>query len=711
MDEIRNTLIEFQSRRTLDTSEVEIRFSSPLSAHDYRNNQLPSTQVKPKSYTLKSIESCDFHRVLNLLRQKYPTTLPDAKRTRDTIYPGNIRKTVHIDGDYWIQKRRKVTLDVYKLNCRVSMSEEIPIDAPITNEDERGFVRDKFRHTVVVGPEIWYDLTVVNHEKYEIELEFSKDVSVETIMYHIEEMKQMLSLSPEIIYTNEEHNVCLEYRTLCDTVAFLGAQPECLTRDKLVKLTTDQYCLTEKADGERLLMFISDNCSIYFFDRRMKLRNYGLTNQDCRGTIGDCEIVGNCIYIYDILYYKGKDIRGSKKHLLKERMEFAASVVKSTRTVEPFVICIKRYATPKRIEKWIALTSTPDPNTPNPTDGLILTPLYEPYPKTRKWPRLYKWKPMEQTTIDLLVRMSTDDTWNLYMGGEITEVPFSPCPFVRVDHSDAKIFREFNGCVIECSFYPTFRPIKVRFDKDRPNYRDTALSTWSCIRDNIGLYELSLEFQSKHWESKEVFVTYMKKYENLAEFACIVPDGHIIYEKIRSGSGMDPVNWTRNSLLDGLKIKCFGNKYGDEEYLVFPDQFVFWMKKLGWTLREWKKGNGRDYTRFTQMGTFVESSVSDKDFTLHDLEKYVLEPALGNGGCCSVGGRELCVQDLADHFLVFISVSGGGETVVYSPPVYVPDSRILNLTRVDEVYRIESRLQDHIWFDHKVPYSDLCVQI
>jgi len=56
-------------------------------------------------------------------------------------------------------------------------------------------------------------------------------------------------------------------------------------------------------------------------------------------------------------------------------------------------------------------------------DGLIFTPVNEPYPKTKKWSSLLKWKPAELNTIDFFaVKIGSDNNigkWQLYVQGTL----------------------------------------------------------------------------------------------------------------------------------------------------------------------------------------------------------------------------------------------------------------------------------------------------
>src|SRR6185437_14080534 len=82
-------------------------------------------------------------------------------------------------------------------------------------------------------------------------------------------------------------------------------------------------------------------------------------------------------------------------------------------------------------------------------DGFIFTPIHEPYSLKQKWTTLYKWKPLEMSTVDFLVKIDPNDPclWNLYVGGETYDIPCAFLPQVRIPTGYfSKV--EFDGFVI-----------------------------------------------------------------------------------------------------------------------------------------------------------------------------------------------------------------------------------------------------------------------
>ena len=49
-------------------------------------------------------------------------------------------------------------------------------------------------------------------------------------------------------------------------------------------------------------------------------------------------------------------------------------------------------------------------------DGLIFTPMNEPYPKFKKWDKLLKWKPSELNTIDFYSIKKDNPPINVHAG-------------------------------------------------------------------------------------------------------------------------------------------------------------------------------------------------------------------------------------------------------------------------------------------------------
>ena len=100
-----------------------------------------------------------------------------------------------------------------------------------------------------------------------------------------------------------------------------------LERDDIIELANDEYeevnnirknyCVTEKADGERNLLFINDIGEIYLGNRQNEIRKLGVKSLDYANTLLDGEYLvrnknGKKIRRYlafDLYFCKGEDFR------------------------------------------------------------------------------------------------------------------------------------------------------------------------------------------------------------------------------------------------------------------------------------------------------------------------------------------------------------------------------------------------------------------
>jgi hypothetical protein len=203
------------------------------------------------------------------------------------------------------------------------------------------------------------------------------------------------------------------------------------------------YVVTEKADGDRTLMFIADNGKIYLINSSMKVIFTGAITEkkELFNTLLDGELIvhnkyNNYINLYaafDIYYLNGEDIRKhyfmpshEKDDMRKSRHYWLnqvidnlelKSVVEADIATPIRIICKQFY--PKKYTETIfqacntILTNIAEGIFEYNTDGLIFTPIsfgvggYErgvaSAPERTSWEASFKWKPPQFNTIDFLV--------------------------------------------------------------------------------------------------------------------------------------------------------------------------------------------------------------------------------------------------------------------------------------------------------------------
>lgn len=207
----------------------------------------------------------------------------------------------------------------------------------------------------------------------------------------------------------------------------------------------NNYTVTDKADGDRKLLYISSNNKIYLIDTNMNVQYTGAIsdNDDLRRTIVDGEHIlhdkeGKYINLYaafDIYYLKGEDVRSKQfvpnenvddKTMLNYRLPLMVNVIKNINAKS----IVKGEDVPIRIEKktfyksstessifeqcGIILQKENDGLFEYNTDGLIFTPSSfavgakndkdkAKMPIKTTWEHSFKWKPTIYNTIDFLI--------------------------------------------------------------------------------------------------------------------------------------------------------------------------------------------------------------------------------------------------------------------------------------------------------------------
>lgn len=216
----------------------------------------------------------------------------------------------------------------------------------------------------------------------------------------------------------------------------------------------NSYTATDKADGDRKLLFINNIGRIYLIDTNMQVEFTGAVtdNAEVFSTIIDGEHIlhdkeGRYINMYgafDIYYIKKKDVRNlSFKSVLQEsdktkyRLCILKSVIKQIKPKKshnnseesPINIFTKKFefgeifAQCKNI-----IDKINDGLYPYETDGLIFTPTilgvgansvdeeYKVKPKKMTWKHSFKWKPAANNTIDFLTTFEKNASGQLVIG-------------------------------------------------------------------------------------------------------------------------------------------------------------------------------------------------------------------------------------------------------------------------------------------------------
>jgi len=311
-----------------------------------------------------------------------------------------------------------------------------------------------------------------NPEIYEIELEIdnSKINSETTTASLIADIKKVIKYvlmglqgTNYPVSYKEQREVLEMYQNMIQftdaerrrnvTQQFLGPSSNTLQIENIVEPNEEninipnirvEFVVTEKADGERALLFISNNGKVYLINTNMNFIFTGtlVTDKELYNTLLDGEYIDKSLYAaFDAYYYRNTDYRNlpffPKREGERCRIELLQQCVlninislksiipnsKSLTTVLPIKIIAKEFydqnpnildSVPDDIKIFTACDYVYNKQHSYNTDGLIFTPKYfgvgsnnelSAGPKKKiTWDYSFKWKPPQFNTIDFLIK-------------------------------------------------------------------------------------------------------------------------------------------------------------------------------------------------------------------------------------------------------------------------------------------------------------------
>jgi hypothetical protein len=284
------------------------------------------------------------------------------------------------------------------------------------------------------------------------------------------------------------------------------------------------FVVTDKADGERHLLYVSDKGKIYLINTNMEVIFTGAktNNEECFESLIDGELIlhdknGKFINLYaafDIYYFKKSDVRSLTFMLLREEMDIyksryyllrhfistlkpvsildtGAPVDKSAKallekykkgnpTISPIIIKSKDFY-PAGSKETIfngcneILKKVRENRYEYTTDGLIFTHAFygvgseiigKAGPKTKiTWGQSFKWKPPHYNTIDFLVTTEKDAN-----GNDVVKPIFED----GLNTDSAVQFSEYKSIVLRCGFSEKndgfINPCQDIIDDNLPKY-------------------------------------------------------------------------------------------------------------------------------------------------------------------------------------------------------------------------------------------------
>jgi hypothetical protein len=501
-----------------------------------------------------------------------------------------IDKIIRIEKDSEY-KPIKTLYDVkFKLKKEIEIEKDEEYLKDFKSKDK--YFRYKQRYSFLTNSESWrIDCTIVKSskknstniinsgvlkatDKFEVEIEYIPNkLSVEDNIQELKEiLTDLLNLINDtkyLINNNDKTLVIINYLQLVNnklynelkknifdyvktTVKsnpkkyFLSYQPITLERNNLIKSDIgvtnilEDYTVTEKADGDRALLYVNSDGKMYLLDSKLNVRYMG-TNHKYTDSLLDGEYIKNSKFntelnkfmCFDVYFINKKDVRG--KPLVDDRINLMNDFVDKHTNQEIFSIGVKDF---KYDENIFELSNEVYNNNEYEydIDGLIFTPKYlsvgELYKNTRNktdtfggtWTKVFKWKPPKENTIDMLVKFLTNENdqmivqlqvgnnsnssnyinpLNVFNNTVLNTNKYIPVDFdkTRLDiidgHPRTKMNEIiYNNYIVEFYYDKKWVPYRIRHDKTKlyhiskdingtANSMKTALNVWRTIQNPV----------------------------------------------------------------------------------------------------------------------------------------------------------------------------------------------------------------------------------
>ena len=279
---------------------------------------------------------------------------------------------------------------------------------------------------------------------YELEIEFvnpSTQVDNKTIVSELVKIITVLSQAyygtPFLLSVSDMQRYIQEFKLTSNT--FLN--PVTMSRRHLRKENPfnilKDYTVTNKADGQRAGLYVTRDKKLIMITPQMSVKWTGITAlEDTHiGDFIDGEFIEgkNLFCIFDIYRFRNRDTRGLPllktdedlvKNPLNSRLGCSKLFVEDLRTkfrmipsVDQMRIETKMFLAGDGIAMEECIQTILDTDFEYETDGLIFTPRSSPvspaeHRRGRTWLRVYKWKPPHMNTIDFLIKISKDETFD-----------------------------------------------------------------------------------------------------------------------------------------------------------------------------------------------------------------------------------------------------------------------------------------------------------
>ena len=352
-------------------------------------------------------------------------------------------------GLYTVMSKEKMEkIDIQEYGCRIRVSKETDVKDPPTlgpSSDKKYRLKKRFS-VYFEGGKIAVDFTIVKSgsgkvfsstkfsvEEYEIEVEYMGQTKAPpdlgTLLDYTEELLKSIRDEEHIAKLSERGSVVSEYLNIVkehmsfqvtDALikanprkVFIGPQPVTLEAKSVATLGAGDYSVTEKADGQRYLLYVNSKGSVYLINNRLDIKNTMWTSAHSKSILDcECTTLANGeihILVFDCYFSKGQSVFPKG---LVERLDAVEVVCKgcAASTGDSAYKAIRRkkfyfgdvFKGARDILKKTEFAYT--------TDGLIFTPVSPPAQLGGTCHTIWKWKPPHDNTIDFLVRYQRHDS-------------------------------------------------------------------------------------------------------------------------------------------------------------------------------------------------------------------------------------------------------------------------------------------------------------
>lgn len=330
------------------------------------------------------------------------------------------------------KKEKLETINVESLGIRINRSSEIPNSQNVKFNS----IQYKYRESFISSDKNWrYDFTkfaihnienentvsnlISSGQIFSDDQDFTYVLEFELINSDLALDKFLSSFVTQLEFIRKNNEVFTKMYNLFDSSIKYVKQfndfinkPVTMQLKDIQKFETEEYAVTEKADGLRTLLFIDEdshsflinNISINPIKLKTKLKNI----------IIDGEFINNDLFLaFDILI-NNKDIT---KLNLRKRFYELEEVIKEIND-KRFTVKQQHMVEAVNPRQIYDLTAKVlKGKYKYKIDGLIYTPINQDY---FNFPNTLKWKTQEETTIDFLIRknkdLGTEIEYHLYVG-------------------------------------------------------------------------------------------------------------------------------------------------------------------------------------------------------------------------------------------------------------------------------------------------------